>query len=385
MKNPYNVHLVDATMFYAKEGGGVSTYLAAKANRLASYPTIRHTIAAPPIVARDDVPSVRFATVPSLCIPGTKSFRMPRSAASAAKVLCALEPDIIEVGDPYQFACAALRVKRECNVPVVAYYHSDLPNLVRRRFGNMAERMARRYISHIYGQFDLVLAPSRVMVRRLEELGIERVMHQPLGVNTEVFSPVRRTGRLREQLGLSPETRLLFFAGRFAREKQLPLLLDAVGRLGEPYHLLLIGNGMEIPPTPHHTCLPFQRDSIALAALMADCDMLVHGGDQETFGLVVLEAMACGIPVVGMAAGGVAELVDEETGSLVPSGCPRVLAEAIDAMYERDLAQLGRNARRKALEQYDWHHTIDKLVTVYESLCASPHRAYQTDFSYAVD
>lgn len=385
MKTSRNVHLVDATMFYAKEGGGVSTYLAAKASCLAGYPNIRHTIAAPPIVARDDVPSVRFATVPSLCVPGTKSFRMPRSAAAAAKVLCALEPDIIEVGDPYQFACAALRAKRECNVPVVAYYHSDLPNLVRRRFGGMAERIARRYVSHIYSQFDLVLAPSRVMVRRLEELGIERVVHQPLGVNTEVFSPMRRTGRLRQQLGLPPETRLLCFAGRFAREKQLPLLLDAVRRLGAPYHLLLIGSGMEIAPTPGHTCLPFQRNSVALAGLIADCDMLVHGGDQETFGLVVLEAMACGIPVVGMAAGGVAELVDDDTGALVPSGCARVLAEAIHGMYERDLAQLGENARRKAVEQYDWRRAVGNLVTVYESLCASPHRNYEPELSYVAE
>lgn len=385
MKTPYNVHLVDATMFYAKEGGGVSTYLAAKANCIAAYPNIRHTIAAPPFVAREDVPTVHFATVPSVCIPGTKSFRMPRSAAAAAKVLCDLEPDIIEVGDPYQFACAALRAKRQCNVPVVAYYHSDLPNLVRRRFGSMAERIARRYVSHIYSQFDLVLAPSQVMVRRLEELGIERVVHQPLGVNTKVFSPARRTGRLREQLGLAPETRLLFFAGRFAREKQLPLLLDAVRRLGEPYHLLLIGNGMDIPPAPQHTCLPFQRDSTALAGLIADCDMLVHGGDQETFGLVVLEAMACGIPVVGMAAGGVAELVDDDTGILVPPGCPRVLAEAIHGMYERDLAQLGRNARLKAVERYDWQRAVGRLVTVYESLCASSRRVYDTEFSYAAD
>ena len=100
------------------------------------------------------------------------------------------------------------------------------------------------------------------------------------------------------------------------------MLLEAVHRLGHPYMLLMVGSGMHVPASPRLIQLPFQRNPEALASILASCDLLVHPGDQETFGLVVLEAMACGIPVVGMAAGGVAELVDSDTGLLVTPGDP---------------------------------------------------------------
>lgn len=388
----HNVHLVDATMFYAREGGGVSTYLTAKAKWLAKNTPIRHTIVAPapedagcehvPVESGGSV-----LTVPAVKIPyAPRSFRAPRSLSVAADFMCRLEPDLIEVGDPYHFAWAALKVKREIDVPLVTYYHSDLPALAGRRFGGIAEGATRRYLMQLYRRFDLVLAPSAGIAERLRDLGVENVAHQPLGVDTRLFSPDKRNDRLREQLGLPPETRLLVYAGRFTREKKLPMVIDAVHRLGKPYHLLLIGSGDRLPESSQCTFLPFQSDMTVLASLIGGCDMLVHGGDHETFGLVVLEAMACGIPVVGMAAGGVAELVDDETGLLVPPACARMLAEGIDALYRRDVAALGRNARRKAVERYDWSLIVPQLISHYAGLFASHQRAeFEADFQYATE
>jgi alpha-1,6-mannosyltransferase len=379
-------HLVDATLFYAKEGGGVRTYLNAKAKWFASQDRFRHTVVAPDIDLREADPEVHLVTVPGIAIPGGRHYRMPRSVTAAAEAICDLRPDLIEVGDPYQLAWSALRAGRECGVPVIAYYHSDLPNLVQRRFGPLGGRLAADYIAHLYRQFDLVIAPSKVMAARLRKLGVEQVVRQPLGVDTHIFSPERRTGTLRERLGLSPETRLLVFAGRFTREKQLPLLIDAVQRLGSPYHLVLIGAGDRLPAAPQCTCLPFQRNSLALAGLIADCDALVHCGDRETFGLVVLEAMACGIPVVGVAAGGIAELVDDEIGMRMQPGCVRALADSIDQLYQRDLRRLGRNARRKAVEEYDWKQVISRLAAHYDALVSAPRTdGFDAELFYAAD
>jgi alpha-1,6-mannosyltransferase len=169
------------------------------------------------------------------------------------------------------------------------------------------------------------------------------------------------------------------------------LLIEAVERLGDPYHLLLIGSGGELPASPRVTLLPFQRDARVLAALIAGCDALVHPGDQETFGLVVLEAMACGIPVVGVRAAGVGELVERDTGVLVEPGSAPALADGIERLYRAERASLGGNARRKVLEKYDWDRIMPQLMQRYARLLATrasvapgAHQADPAD-RYAVD
>jgi alpha-1,6-mannosyltransferase len=295
-----------------------------------------------------------------------------------------LEPDLIEVGDPCTFAWAALRAKREMNVPVVAYYHSDLLQIFEKRFGAFARDAVAKYIGWLYRRFDLVFAPSKLMVARLNELGVERVRHQPLGVDTTIFSPERHDNGLRARLGLPRNTRLLIYAGRFTREKKLHVLIDAMQRLGERYYLIMVGNGPELPQSPRVIRLPFQRDPRALASIIASCDVLVHPGDQETFGLIALEAMACGIPVVGVAAGGIGELVDQDTGLLVRPGCAEAMAEGIAAIYGSNLAHLGENGRRRAVEIYDWSIIVPQLVAQYASLLAARERAeLEAGLSYA--
>jgi alpha-1,6-mannosyltransferase len=114
--------------------------------------------------------------------------------------------------------------------------------------------------------------------------------------------------------------------------------------------------------------------------------MLVHPGDQETFGLVVLEAMACGVPVLGVQAGGVAELVKPDTGMLVKPDSPAAMAEGIEALYQKDLATLGANARRKVMQHYDWNIVIPQLIAQYGNLFAAQQRAeLEAGRDFAID
>lgn len=357
------MHLIDLTIFYAPESGGVKTYLEAKAAWVAKETRIRHTIIAPKW--HDDA---SFIGVPGVPIPFTNGHRMPLSLKTSACTLQDLHPDCIEVEDPYHFAWAALQVRRQTDIPVVAYYHSDLPRLIRQRLGVFAERAATQYIKYLYRQFDLVLAPSQYIAQKLSDIGISKVRCQPLGVDTQIFSPERFDSTLRGRLGLPEDTRLLIYAGRFTKEKDLPLLIKAVERLGEPYHLLLVGDGCKLPRSLHVTHIPFQHDANALASLIASCDALIHTGAQETFGLIVLEAMSCGIPVVGMKAGGVAELIDDNTGITVRPNSVQALVEGINNLYECDLARLGINARRKVQQKYDWKQIMPQFMEQYGSL-----------------
>ncbi len=361
------MHFVDITMFYAAQGGGVSTYLNAKAAWLRQHSRVRHSILSPNI-ASDAGALVR---VPGLALPGLQGFRLPLAVGATARILQRLQPDLIEAGDAGPAAWSALQAKRRLGIPAVAYYHSDLARRVQTRLGGAAMHATRRYLCQLYRQFDLVLAPSRLMAQELAGMGVAGAVYQPLGIDSGVFAPQAGSAALRRLLQLPPDARLLVYAGRFTPEKKLAVLIAAVARLGRPYHLLLVGAGPALPRSTHARVLPFVHDQRQLARLLASCDALVHPGDSETFGLIVLEAMACGLPVVATGGGALAELVDNSTGILVAPNCAASLAAGIVALFERDRAALALAARCRARALYDWNTILPQLMRRYAALLAS--------------
>lgn len=352
-------------MFYPAQTGGVRTYLRAKSRWLRAHTCIQHSVVAP-VIGQDRDPGV--VGVPSFPIPYSHGFRWPVSSALATRCLLRLAPQLIEAGDPYQFAWSALHAKKKLQIKALAFYHSDLPQLAGQRFGKAAQQAANLYVGKLYRQFDLVLAPSQIMVKKLRALGVPQAAHQPLGVDTNIFSPLRKNAQLRARLGLAANTRLIIYAGRFTREKNLPELIRAIEELGAPYHLLLVGRGKVRHASNVVTCLPYEADTRALAGLIAACDLFVHPGQFETFGLVVLEALACGVPVLGVAGGGVAELVEENSGLLVRNGSSAELVEGIRRLFRSDLRAMGENGRRRMLAHYDWNCIMPQLMLHYASL-----------------
>lgn len=363
------MHLVDTTLFYSPTSGGVRRYLSAKHAWLKTHTACRHTIVVPG--DRYRVMPGDVTTIPGYALPGTFNYRLPLNARLWSETLAALEPDLLEVGDAFHPAWCAWRVAQSRGIPAMAFFHSNLPQLIGRRFGIASERAVGRYVRWLYERFDAVLAPSRAMCAYLASIGVQHAAYQPLGVDTEVFSPARRTLDLRAQLGLDGRTRLLVFAGRFAGEKNMPVLLQAFARLGRPYHLLLIGGGRSARPNPNVTIVPFRRDSIELASWLASADALVHAGTRETFGLVVVEAMACGRPVVATRAGAIPEIVDGSVGQLAEPHDSASLAEAVSALYERDLEAVGAAARAKVLQQFTWSQALQTQLATYASVAAS--------------
>ena len=215
----------------------------------------------------------------------------------------------------------------------------------------------------------MVVAPSRHIAQRLDESGVRRVRLQPLGVDVETFRPDRAEPlALRRRLGLAPGARLLVFAGRPAREKNLEALLGAVEQLDTDYHLLLIGAGKDLRPQDRVICMDYEREPRQLARLLASCDAFVHANDREPFGLIVLEALAAGLPVIGPSRGGVAELIDESVGQRAAHATAAGLAEAIDALFSRDREALCAAARRRALERHSWELTFEGLARIYGEL-----------------
>jgi alpha-1,6-mannosyltransferase len=377
------LHLVDTTMFWSPTGGGVRRYLQTKHEWLAGQLRWRHSI----VVPRAAGDASGTATLPSIPLPGSGGYRLPLRRAAIARVLREAAPDIIEAGDPYRVAWGARDAAQALGIPALAYCHSNIAALARlaagRRFGAAAARLAERYARHVYAGFDLVLAPSRSMAAQLGDWGVARVACQPLGVDTAIFRPDARDRAWRQRHGWSDTTRVLVYAGRFAPEKHLEVLADAVDRLGAPYTLLAVGAGPAPPPASERVVVePFVASASALATLLASADAFVHAGDQETFGLSVLEAMACGTPAVVRDAAGLGELASEGAAIAVSTGNGAAFAEAIAALFASDRGERSRAARRRA-EASDWRSVLPGLVGHYlrllgEGAAASRPAAHET-------
>ncbi len=114
--------------------------------------------------------------------------------------------------------------------------------------------------------------------------------------------------------------------------------------------------------------MPYEKDPRAVAKIIASCDAFVHANDKEPFGLIVLEAMACGRPVVGVNAGGVAETVDNSVGQLAARAEAADYAEAVEALFARDIEAIGRAAREKAVSQFAWNRVFEDLTMLYGEL-----------------
>lgn len=375
-------------MFWSATGGGVQRYLRAKHDWLASQPQVRHRIVAP-LGRSDALRTTGGIDCGGWPIPRSGGYRYPADRRALARLLCAAEPDVIEAADPYGLAWAALDAGQQRGVPVVAFCHSDLPRLAAGWLGSRgwaahaAERAASAYLRRLYRHFDRVLAPSRAMTQALIALGLPQARHQPLGVDTALFHPARTDPQWRTRAGLAPDARLLLYTGRLAPEKHLDVLVAAVERLGPPYLLLLVGDGPSAPaPTARVQHWPHVHDPLELARIVANADLFVHAGDQETFGLSALEAMACGTPVMVRAAAGLAELVACDTGEGagvgLPDNRPDTWAEAISAWFStRDHRPTGPQAqtadRALALARaHDWRVLLPPWLAQMQHLAQRP-------------
>lgn len=269
--------------------------------------------------------------------------------SSVAHTLTAAQPDIIETSAPFVLGGAVLDAADRLGVPAVALCQGDPLLGLRKgiarahgldakdapRRGRWIERQALGLLHRVYEGYDLVLAPSRAMTAQLHAMGVAHAVYQPMGIDCGIFTPnagdhAWRRG-LEARLHLTPGTRLLLYVGRFGAGMRLDVLAEAVRRLGPGHALLALGEGPCAPAGDAVRCLPNDLSSAERARLMASCDAYAHaGGEAEHGGVALLEAMACGLPVVVSRAGVLGEMA-QGAGTTVSSLRVEEWAEALRA------------------------------------------------------
>lgn len=389
--NPAAMRICDIAQFYSPLGGGVKRYLSDKQHYLAARPGSHHVLIVPS--HRDAVTRIPTATIHEIkspLLPGSRSYRMMLSKDRILRAVAAEKPDLIEVGDPYRTAWIGLEAGRRFNIPVLAYYHSDFPRAigrtVRRFLGRHLEGIisgpAERYIVRLYNRMAATVVSSRRLCDVLESTGVQRLAHIPLGTDVHTFYPRASRDRIRAELGLEPDARLLLFVGRMAREKNIRNLvasLDLIPADAPPHHLLLVGDGelhdyitREAAERRNLTWLPYSESAQRLADFYSAADLFVHAGKYETFGIVALEAQACGTPVLVVREGGVEDATAGEQPPLYArGGTPIALAAAVHRFLRTGDTPAKRAARRERMvSHFSIDGTFERMLTLYSHLIA---------------
>lgn len=383
--------ICDIAQFYSPLSGGVKRYLMDKQRSLAARPGAHHVLIIPShrdAVTRSDTATLHEVKSPRLI--GSRSYRLLISRRKILEIARAEQPDLIEVGDPYRTAWIGLEAGEDLGVPVVAFYHSDFPRAIGRtviRFAGETVQQAisgpvQRYVVGLYNRMSATVVSTRRLEEILDSCGIRRLVHVPLGTDVHAFRPTGNRDRLRSELGLLPGTQMLLFVGRIAREKNIRNLVAALDHISPEaprFKLVLVGDGelreyvqREVTQRANLMWLPYCESPQKLAELYSAADLFVHPGRYETFGLVALEAQACGTPVLVVREGGVEDATEGEQPPLVAvDGSPQGLARGIDHFLRTGDTPERRSDRRQRIERhFSVERTFDRMLSLYDHLIA---------------
>jgi glycosyltransferase involved in cell wall biosynthesis len=281
--------------------------------------------------------------------------------------------DLVHLCSPGPAGVAAAVIARVMDVPVLGSYHTELAVYAGLRTADpKLEFIARAAIAAFYGQCHEVLSPSPASDDVLREMGIdaERIGRWDRGVDVERFSPAKRDAAV---LGGAGDRLTVLYAGRLTREKGADLLADAFLAARERdarLHLCLAGGGPEEEVLRErlgaHASFLGWLEGDALARAYASADLFLFASRTDTFGQVLLEAQASGLPVIAVAEGGPCAIVEDGvTGRL----CPADAGALADAVVELAGAPLQRErlAQRalEAVRERTWERSLARLADGY--------------------
>lgn len=320
-------------------------------------------------------------SLPSLPLPGYSEVRLvlPRPAP-VHRLVERFLPDLVHCATEFSVGRIGQLAATRAKIPMVSSYHTD--------FGRYAEAYGKSwlrgavssYLSRFHRRSRRIYTPSTVSRDDLMRLNVSDVEVWGRGVDAQLFHPDRRSRQIRNRLG--PGDRFTFlYVGRLAPEKRPEQIVEAF-RLAralvppETIQLVIAGTGpleaqLRAAAPPGVEFLGFLDRRGRLPDLYANCDAFVFASVTETLGLVLLEAMASGLPVVAAPAGGVRDhLRHDENGLAYSPGSVEAMAQAmVRLVAEGGLAQrLSRGARRTA-EELTWEREMERLDRSYREVC----------------
>lgn len=385
--------IVDFNNFWSPSGGGVRRYHLQKMDFYEHQGEVLSVFVMPDSKTFTEQKSEGLVIehVEAFRFPGNWEYRFIWKRSQIQPILKKYMPNVIEVGSPYILPTVVRRAaKKICpNAALLSFWHADFPityverpvtNKLGSTFGKICRQIAFWYARREFHGFDGVQVSCKEVMDRLDKNGLPKSHWIPLGCDIQMFSPEKRDENLVASLKNGDPDRLtIFFPHRFCEEKGIELLLGAYNILSEKLKsepaLVLAGTGPYLPQVqeavkthPHIQYAGFIKSIDEMARYYASVDLGLALSGWETFGLSILESMACGNAQIGASTGAAAEHVLESgAGTVLKTRTPEALADAIVELYHSDLSEKKRNARLYA-EKFSWADCFRRQLELYRNV-----------------
>lgn len=334
-----------------------------------------------PVLPKEEEPwRGRVVWVPWVPFPLYRYYRVGLpNPFRLAPILDRFRPDVIQVAAPTPMGIFAQNYAFKHRIPCVSSYHTHFVDYFPYYRFKWAIQWGWDYMKWFYNRTKITFAPTPGTVAELEKRGFTGMGLWPRGINRNLFSPRFRNETLRKKLGLGKE-KLLLFVGRMVQEKGLDQLSEAALSLrkkGYQFHIAFAGDGPYRPVMekrlPHDHYFGFIQGK-ELSELYASSDLFIFPSTTETFGNVVLEAFASGLPVVAVNQGGSADLVKPNMNGLLakPLDGSDFAAHIRKVLDSPTLSKRLAKGALKTASQYDWPTINDSLLDQCRSLMEKP-------------
>lgn len=334
-------------------------------------PGYRRPIESSPSVIR--IPSVAFPLYPECRAAFPNPWRIRLE-------LREFDPDIVHIVTEFNVGVVGFRAARKLGIPTVSSYHTNFSHYTRHYRMQWLESTLWWYLRRFHNRTLVTFCPSETTRRELESVGMERVKIWSRGIDGHLFSPDKRDVAWRRELGIDDKV-VLTYVGRLGHEKSVELLFDTLRllneRLSDRIHLLLVGDGplrpkLEREAPGNVTFTGFKRGEDLYRAF-ASGDIFCFPSVTETFGNVVIEAMASGLPVVAAAQGGPVDIIRHgDTGYLFEPANAAAMARHVEELVMDEPARLAMAERAVAYARtQSWDVVFGKLLADYREIVAA--------------
>ena len=287
------------------------------------------------------------------------------------------KPDLVHVVNPAVLGLGGIWLAKTNNIPLIASYHTHLPKYLEHYGMGMLEPLLWELLKAAHNQALLNLCTSTAMVNELEDKGIQRTALWQRGVDTENFRPELRSDKMREKLFGKYQNMdsLLIYVGRLSAEKQIERIKPVLDNIPGAC-LALVGDGPyrgQLEKIFENTKTNFigYLSGEELASAYASGDIFLFPSSTETLGLVLLEAMAAGCPVIGANKGGIPDIINNGINGCLynpdeKDNGERSLIEATKKILaDKNKKEAMRKEARKEAEQWDWNQATLQLQKYY--------------------
>lgn len=298
-----------------------------------------------------------------------KTFAFP--SRKVDRLLTDFDPDLVHVLNPALLGVSAVLSAKRHKWPMVASYHTHVPKYADFYHLPFLKPILWKYFKFLHNKADLNLCTSKSVASELNHQNFHNVHVWQRGVDTKKYHPKHYDSKTRERLTKGkPNRKLLLYVGRLAAEKEIEKIRDVLASSHE-FSLALVGDGPHRSSLEKHfegtnTIFTGYMQGEDLAKAYASSDIFVFPSTTETLGLVLLEAMASGLPVVAARSGPTEEQInDEMTGVLYNSNVKGEFVEKVLTLKNEPYRQTLSEQARTSSRQFSWEAQAKQLFSFY--------------------